>query len=365
MKKNIDWLIIVIGDTVYGGAEQLQMQITEYLIKENNNCTVYFLKRTGYGSWDHLSDKCHLVYSPFSNNFLSYLYIIPFILKTVRNNHIHKTFSSQTQINAMLGLLKKLRILPKTKIIARESTSVFKQMKGIKAERYRIAYFLGYEKIDSLIFQTEIMKNNLLEEIPRLKNKMGLHVLKNPINIESIEKKSNASPQFDVEKEFLVAAGRLAEVKGHDILIHSFNKIKNIFPKMELWILGDGMLRDELQTLINNLNIQDKVKLIGFVDNPYPYFKYAKACVISSRIEGFPNVLLQMMSCNNKVVSTLCAGDIKYIDGIYKCQTENVDDLAMQISNCLNEDTENNRAIFDAFLEERTFKNYMDKILKM
>tara|TARA_R110000751_G_scaffold210384_1_gene314123 strand:+ start:36678 stop:37775 length:1098 start_codon:yes stop_codon:yes gene_type:complete len=365
MKKNIDWLIIAFGDTVYGGAEQLQMQVTEYLIKENYNCTVYFLKRTGYGSWDHLSNKCNMVYSPFSNSFLSYLYIVPFIIKTVRNNHIHRTFSSQTLINSMLGLLKKLRILPSTKIIARESTSVFKQMKGVKAERYRMAYLLGYEKIDSVIFQTEIMKTNLLEEIPRLKNKSGLYVLKNPINIESIEKKSIIIPPFNVEKEFLVAAGRLADVKGFDILIRSFNKIKDIFPKMELWILGDGMLRDDLQTLINNLNIEDKVKLIGFVDNPYPYFKYAKACVISSRIEGFPNVLLQMMACNNKVVSTLCAGDIKYIDGVYKCQTENEDDLVKQICNSLNEDTEHNRAIFDTFLEKRNFKNYMDQILKM
>src|SRR5690606_38819721 len=144
MKKNIDWLIIAFGDTVYGGAEQLQMQVTEYLVKENYNCTVYFLKRTGYGSWDHLANKCHLVYSPFSNNVLSYLHIIPFVLKTLRKNQIHRTFSSQTLINAMLGLLKKLRILPTTKIIARESTSVFKQMKGIKAERYRMAYILGY-----------------------------------------------------------------------------------------------------------------------------------------------------------------------------------------------------------------------------
>ena len=365
MKKEIDWLIIVFGDTVYGGAEQLQMQVTEYLVKENYNCTVYFLKRTGYGSWDHLANKCHLVYSPFSNNVLSYLHIIPFVLKTLRKNQIHRTFSSQTLINAMLGLLKKLRILPTTKIIARESTSVFKQMKGIKAERYRMAYLLGYEKIDSVIFQTETMKNNLLEKIPGFKNKKGLYVLKNPINIESIEKKSIESPPFDVEKEFLVAAGRLIDVKGHDILIRSFHKIEEIFPKMELWILGDGILRDELQILINNLKLQDKVRLIGFVDNPYPYFKYAKACVISSRIEGFPNVLLQMMACNDKVVSTLCAGDIKYIDGIYKCQTENMDDLAKQIYNCLNEDTEHNRAIFDAFLEKRTFKNYMDEILKM
>ena len=174
MKNKIDWLIIVSDDGVFGGAEHIQLQITEYLVRENNRCMVYFLKNTRYGKWDHLSKKCQLIYSPFSSYFLGYIYLIPFIIKTSLSGQIKRAFSSQTLINAMLGLMKKIGVLGKTKIIVRESTSVFKQIKGLKATRYKMAYVIGYQKIDSIIFQTAIMKSNLLEEVPSLKNKKGL-----------------------------------------------------------------------------------------------------------------------------------------------------------------------------------------------
>lgn len=365
MKKEIDWLIIVSDDGLFGGAEQIQLQVTEYLINEDYNCKVYFLKNTRFGRWDHISGKCDLGYSPFSSYFLGYLYLIPFIIKISRRNRIQRAFSSQTLINAMLGFLKKIKVLSTTKLIVRESTSVFKQLSGLKAKRYKMAYFLGYDKIDSIIFQTEVMKRNLLEEIPKLKNKTGLYVLKNPINLESIEEKSREDLKLDFDKEFIVAAGRLVEVKGFDILIQSFNKIKDNFPGLELWILGEGLLRGELQMLINNLNLTDRVKLIGYVVNPYPYFKQAKACAISSRVEGFPNVLLQMMACNNNIISTLCAGDIEQICGIYKCQPENESDLAKQLFNCLKTNNKSNRTKFNEYLKKRTFKSYMEEVHKM
>ena len=317
MKNKIDWLIIVSDDGVFGGAEHIQLQITEYLVRENNRCMVYFLKNTRYGKWDHLSKKCQLIYSPFSSYFLGYIYLIPFIIKTSLSGQIKRAFSSQTLINAMLGLMKKIGVLGKTKIIVRESTSVFKQIKGLKATRYKMAYVIGYQKIDSIIFQTAIMKSNLLEEVPSLKNKKGLFVLSNPLNIELIQKKSLENFKY------------------------------------------------QLELLSTSLNISDRIKLIGYVDNPYPYFKHAKACVVSSRVEGFPNVLLQMMTCNNKVISTLCAGDIENINGIYKSQTENAEELSKQIFNSLTENTDDNRNKFDAFLKKRTFKKYMDSIMQM
>jgi glycosyltransferase involved in cell wall biosynthesis len=363
MNNNINWLIVVSDDGVFGGAEYMQLQITEYLINKNNSCTVYFLKSTRFGKWDHLANKCKLVYSPFSSYFLGFLYLIPFIIKTSIKNRIQWTFSSQTLINAMLGLMKKLGVLKKSKIVVRESTSVFKQIKGLKALRYKLAYNIGYSKVDFVIFQTELMKNDLLREFPWMNNNLKLFVLGNPINLDLVRVKSLEDSQSHLEKEFIVAAGRLVNVKGFDILIDSFNRIKNNFPNLELWILGEGVLREELQAHIHNYGLRERVKLIGHVDNPYPYFKNAKACVISSRVEGFPNVLLQMMVCNNKVISTDCAGDIKNIEGIFKCKTENIEDLSQQITNALTSNTSENRHLFDTFLEKRTFKSYMDTIL--
>src|SRR5690606_20880375 len=112
---------------------------------------------------------------------------------------------------------------------------------------------------------------------------------------------------------FIVTAGRLIHEKGYDILINAFAELKEKYPDLKLIILGYGDLKQELIYLATSLNIEQDVIFWGFVENVYPFFKKAKACVISSRVEGFPNVLLQMMSQNSNVVSTTCAGGIDTI----------------------------------------------------
>src|SRR5690606_21926313 len=85
-------------------------------------------------------------------------------------------------------------------------------------------------------------------------------------------------------------------------------------------------------------------------------------CVMSSRIEGFPNVLLQMMSQNNKVVSTLSAGGIKEMDGIFTCKTNDVTSLSHTIIECLKSNTDENRYIFDKELKKRTIDTFANEI---
>jgi glycosyltransferase involved in cell wall biosynthesis len=129
-----------------------------------------------------------------------------------------------------------------------------------------------------------------------------------------------------------------------------------------LVILGDGAQKLRLTNQVNQLGLEGEVYLHGFVDNVYPYFKYAKLCVVSSRVEGFPNVLLQMMSQNNKVVSTKCAGGIEDIKGVFIAETDNVGSLETAIKLCLEADTSVNDYIFQQYLKDRSIDNFSLKI---
>ena len=103
----------------------------------------------------------------------------------------------------------------------------------------------------------------------------------------------------------LVAAGRLATWKGFADLIRAMKELP-IQRRARLMILGDGPLRAELQALIIELGLQDVVSLLGYVENPLKYFMHADVFVLSSHVEGLPNVLVEAMMCGCTPVSTDC-----------------------------------------------------------
>lgn len=103
----------------------------------------------------------------------------------------------------------------------------------------------------------------------------------------------------------LVAAGRLAPWKGFADLIHAVKQVSQRRP-VRLAILGDGPLRAELQMLIEELGLRDVVWLEGYVDNPLRFFSRADVFVLSSHVEGLPNVLVEAMMCGCTPVATDC-----------------------------------------------------------
>lgn len=103
----------------------------------------------------------------------------------------------------------------------------------------------------------------------------------------------------------LVAAGRLAPWKGFGDLIRAVERLSRR-RRVRLLILGDGPLRGELEALISELGLQDKVRLLGYVENPLKFFTHADVFVLSSHVEGLPNVLVEAMMCGCTPVSTDC-----------------------------------------------------------
>jgi glycosyltransferase involved in cell wall biosynthesis len=73
-----------------------------------------------------------------------------------------------------------------------------------------------------------------------------------------------------------------------------------------LIILGDGPLRTELQNLIESFGLVDTIELLGYVENPLKYFARADVFILSSLVEGMPNVLVEAMMCGCTPVSTDC-----------------------------------------------------------
>lgn len=106
-------------------------------------------------------------------------------------------------------------------------------------------------------------------------------------------------------RPFLLAVGRLAPQKGFDYLIEAF-AASDAKKDVDILILGEGAERPALEALIEKHKLVGKVILKGTVTNPFAYYSKAEFFVLSSRHEGFPNILIEAMACHCPCVSYNC-----------------------------------------------------------
>lgn len=102
-----------------------------------------------------------------------------------------------------------------------------------------------------------------------------------------------------------IAAGRLVSAKDFTTLIKAFSMVCKK-QESRLIILGEGMLRAQLENQISEEGLIEKVSLPGFVNHPKSYMRRATAFVLSSKNEGLPSVLIEALQSGTRVVSTDC-----------------------------------------------------------
>ncbi len=136
-----------------------------------------------------------------------------------------------------------------------------------------------------------------------------IHVVYNPVVSSDIFTKAEEPvdhPWFlPGEPPVILGVGRLTAQKDFSTLIRAFALVLKR-RSAKLVILGEGEERPHLESLVQELGLEAKVSMPGFVDNPYKYMKRAAVFVLSSRWEGLPTVLIEAMACGCPVVSTDC-----------------------------------------------------------
>jgi len=105
--------------------------------------------------------------------------------------------------------------------------------------------------------------------------------------------------------KLVLAVGRLSREKDYPTLLRAFKQVAQELPA-RLLILGQGPERPAIQKLVLELGLEGLVDMPGFVENPYAFMARADVFVLSSRFEGFGNVLVEAMALGTPVVSTDC-----------------------------------------------------------
>jgi glycosyltransferase involved in cell wall biosynthesis len=146
-------------------------------------------------------------------------------------------------------------------------------------------------------------------------------VIPNPLDFTFVEERAasqTVETGYDPSSFNLVASGRLEEQKGFDLAIEAIALAND--KSVCLTILGEGSLRNALEQKVRDLHVEDRVRLAGYRHNPYPYYAQADGLLLSSRFEGFPNVVLEALSCGTPIVSTPVPGLSSLFNRIPECR---------------------------------------------
>lgn len=236
-----------------------------------------------------------------------------------------------------LGYLAPLLHLIKAKILLRDTIipSLFHKNDGL-CRRLFVKY--AYKQFDSIIAQSLDMAYDLTNNWGVKSNK--IKVINNPIDIKKYQNFAKYCPEeLENKKVFtFVAAGRITEQKGYDIIIERFSQLEKI--NCKLLIIGTGELEEYIYELIQKNNLNENISLIGYRTNVAEYLKYCDALLLCSRYEGFPNIVLEANSLGKPVFTNNCKGGINEIiiegkNGI-SCNFYNQDEFETNLLKFIN-----------------------------
>ncbi len=245
-------------------------------------------------------------------------------------------FTSHIYVAVVLMLIS---ITMQTKVIIRFPTMPTNKLyKGIRIKIMEILEKALFKRAYKIIAQTDAMKaeiNNIL----KIDNDKII-VINNPIDTELINEQTynSISPYKDSGTNYL-AVGNISPAKGYDVLIKAFKEVVTNNNQAHLYILG--RCEDEYSaSIIEMAKDCSNIHFEGFCENPYIYMKHCNALVLSSRMEGLPNVVLEAMYFNRPIVATKCVPIIETLihDGEngYKIEPNNPEELAIAMEKVVN-----------------------------
>lgn len=170
----------------------------------------------------------------------------------------------------------------------------------------KIIYYLIkfiYKKVDLVIGISKKLCFDL-----KLYTNAKIRLIYNPAFDKNIIKKSNCfyPSFFNKNNKFIINVGRFTKRKNQLFLIRAFEQVIKKFDNIKLILIGYGDELTKIKKYIALKQLENDIIIISKCLNPYPYIKNSDLFVLTSKYEGFANVIVESVVLNTPVISANC-----------------------------------------------------------
>lgn len=305
-KKNIALLLPVLSG---GGAERTASELSRFLEREGHNVFVFTEKR--YTDYEYAGRIVILrpekMQSGLGKDIVDLYYLACEIKRKKKEFGIEVSISFMEKYNLANILSKR-----KEKVIIRICTilSARKDLKGFYHNRFILNKL--YNRADEVIVLSRYGKRDMIQNYGIKRSKLNL--IPNAV----INRDFDKNIPWGYGEKVILNVNKINPIKQQGILIDAFEKIAKRIPEARLVLVGDDRTRYAagLKKKVIKLGLSGRVSFVGRVQNVEYYMNNSQLFVITSKVEGFSNVIIEAMNQGMPIVSSDFPGAPRDILGV-------------------------------------------------
>ena len=343
-------LLFIIGTMQSGGAQKVLLSHINYLLNRGYLISLVSLKKSNIYEIDERINYIELI--EFDEKITTNIfYILQELSFLVKECDIVIGFSDLivNYITFTLSQMYSKPVLLSSRTQLSKHIHTFENTFDINKD---LTQFI-YSRVNILV-PSEFIKKDIKQYF-NIKNK-NIYVLPNPIDLNLLQEKKTKNTDICI-------VGRLSREKNHQQILKAFALIKkDLSQNIKLNFIGDGPELGNLKELCIKLSLSDNVVFEGYHKDVLPFIYHSHLMILSSKYEGFPNVILEAFSQKTLVL----ASDIEPVKEIVKhnetgilFSNDDIADLALKMKYCLTTDLRD--CIENAYESLRNYKDVHQK----
>jgi len=290
----------------FGGADRSIIRI----INSNKNAHFIFISLTKCNYKKYLNKKISYIQLSARRTIFSLFELRNVVLKLIKNSKSEKNIFISNQNFANILTILSLKKIEKLKIILIERNHL--------NELYNYRNFIDFlkKKIILMLIKVTYKKANfvvgiskkLTTDLSKFINKK-VELIYNPAMDEQLYKKNSDKVKLSkkiLKKNIILNIGFFEDQKDQITILKAFNLLKKEFSDIHLVLIGRGSKYEEFKSFVKINKLNKDVSFFTKINNPKNFYNIADLFVLSSKYEGFGNVIVEALKYNCPVITSNC-----------------------------------------------------------